>query len=64
MLGAHIIKQQVNGINGGHGMALPHEPGVGDAAQCIGQHVAHIGWHHIQGAAGMALRIFLKVIAR
>ena len=57
-----ILQQHIDRIDGGHTVPLSHQPAAGDTGQAIGNHIARIGRHHIQGTAGMPLWVGFKVV--
>ena len=57
-----VTGQRIDRLDGRHAVALPHQPAPGGAAQGIGQQVADEGRHHVQRAAGVALRRRLEVL--
>jgi hypothetical protein len=60
--GCHVAHQQIDRIDAGHAMPLPHQPAARQARQRIGGEITDIGGYDVQRAAGMALGRFLEVL--
>ncbi len=66
-IGALLLRMQVAGkhverIDGGHAVALAHQPAAGPAGQGVQCQVAGVGRDHVQGAAGMPLGLPLEIV--
>src|SRR5262249_11102092 len=64
VLGAGVAEEEVYGVYGGDAVALAHQPAAGDPGEGVAGEVAHVGGHHVEGAAGVALGVGLEVARR
>ena len=57
-----VAEEQVHRVDRRHAVALPHEPRARHTGERVRDHVARIGRHHVERAAGVALGRRLEVI--
>ena len=64
LFGMQIAGQYVYCVDCCHAVPLAHQPAAGGASQAVECQISRIGWHHIQGSAGVSLGSGLEVFCR